>query len=184
MTRTIDEDDFNRALVGGPWVIYGHYLSVLRLSRFDVMIPHSRQYFRSHSGARHLRFHNIVKEYMKEFSHDLVCLFETQVEANWFACGIWICWNEDFPVDVLDVHLSVVYLKVCRKQALLVRPWISTGDFNSIIGSSERALDLYTVDYLVNGVFPCHGKFPSISSDELGCLLLAVFNDEVAKRLL
>ncbi|MBA0860411.1 hypothetical protein Goshw_017468 [Gossypium schwendimanii] len=75
MARTIiDEEDFNKALVGGPWVIDGHYLSVSE-ARVDDII--SKIWY----------------------------LTSFQVEANWFAGGIWICWNEDFPVDVLDVYL-------------------------------------------------------------------------------
>lgn len=31
--------------------------------------------------------------------------------------------------------------------------------------------ELYTVDYSISGVFPCHGKFPSLQFDEKGSTL-------------
>ncbi|TYH53243.1 hypothetical protein ES332_D09G085600v1 [Gossypium tomentosum] len=38
-----------------------------------------------------------------------------QVEANEFVGGIWKIWNENFLVDILDVHPQVVYMKIsCR----------------------------------------------------------------------
>lgn len=77
-----------------------------------------------------------MNKYRKDFSPDIVCLFETrisraradgiiskigyrnsfQVEANGFAGGIWICWNDNFLVDMLDIHSQVIHLKVNSKQ--------------------------------------------------------------------
>lgn len=65
----------------------------------------------NYQGAGHLRFHNIIKEYRKDFSLNLICLLKAwvsgiradgiiskleflnffRVEANRFVEGIWIC---------------------------------------------------------------------------------------------
>ncbi|KAA3466548.1 putative Transposon TX1 [Gossypium australe] len=97
------------------------------------------------------------------------CNNEEQVEANEFASGIWFGWNENFLVDILEVHPQVIHVKVCNKQRsysffcsfvyaspqsatkkklwyflgslvdCLEGPWVLIGDFNSILDSSKRA---------------------------------------------
>lgn len=138
-------------------------------------------------GARYPPFHNFVNECRKDFYPYLFCLFDTQVsikvdsivkrirfpnsfqvEANGFAGGIWLCWDENFLVDILEVYPQLIHVNVCNKQRsysffcsfvyvipqsatrkklchflgslanCLKGPYILTGDFNSILDSSKR----------------------------------------------
>lgn len=83
----------------------------------------------NYQGAGHPRFHNIIQEYWKEFSLNILSLLEPRVngiradgiiakmrilnsfrvEANGFARGIWLCWNEEIHVHVLDFHPQVIH---------------------------------------------------------------------------
>lgn len=74
----------------------------------------------------------MLKEYMKEFGLDFVALFETRisgckvesviaklgftrsyrVEAEEFAGGIWVLWNDDSNVDVLSIHPQFVHMRI------------------------------------------------------------------------
>ncbi|KAA3455618.1 Endonuclease/exonuclease/phosphatase [Gossypium australe] len=76
------------------------------------------------------------------------------VEANGFVGGIWIIWNANFLVDILDVHPQFSYLFLFSPQPytkqnlwqyldslaeLIDGSWIIAGDFNAILDSLERA---------------------------------------------
>lgn len=74
-------------------------------------------------GTRHLRFHNFIVEYRRDFSPDIFYLFETcisgtqaddisklgfdnscKVEAVGFFGGIWILWKDSVSVDIVALH--------------------------------------------------------------------------------
>ncbi|KAK5772133.1 hypothetical protein PVK06_048404 [Gossypium arboreum] len=93
-------------------------------------------FFWNCQGAGHPRFHNVMNEYKKDFFSDLICLFETRVsrarvdgiiaklgypnslkvEANRFASGIWLCWNENILVDILEIHCYMIHSRIRSKQ--------------------------------------------------------------------
>ncbi|PPD83329.1 hypothetical protein GOBAR_DD19744 [Gossypium barbadense] len=41
-----------------------------------------------------------------------------RVEANGFAGGIWLCWNNDIMVDILNRHSQVVHVKIHSTMSL------------------------------------------------------------------
>lgn len=82
-------------------------------------------------GAGHSRFHSFIKNIVRNYPN-LLCLLETRVsgiradgiianlgylnsfrvKANGFAGGIWVCWNEDLFVDILNIHSQVIHVKL------------------------------------------------------------------------
>ncbi|KAA3467146.1 reverse transcriptase [Gossypium australe] len=132
-------------------------------------------------GCNYSRFHNFLKEYMREFHPDLVSLFETRInrkrvdnviaklgfansfqfEANGYAGGLWIFWNDNISMEVLIAHpqfqfwsyLVSLYNNLCKpatdqsKNSLeyldllpsdITEPCVMDGDFNSILNCVER----------------------------------------------
>lgn len=139
--------------------------------------------------AGHPRFHNIVKEYRKEFTPNLFCFLEPRVsgtraneiiakmsfsnsfrvKANGFAGVIWLCWNEDTQVEILNFHPRVIHIRLGTTQnskhflcsivyvspqasvkrelwpflnslaRLVTEHWILAGDFNYILDGSESS---------------------------------------------
>ncbi|MBA0752021.1 hypothetical protein Gogos_000902, partial [Gossypium gossypioides] len=39
-----------------------------------------------------------------------------KVEANRFASGIWLYWNENILVDILEIHCYMIHLRIRSKQ--------------------------------------------------------------------
>ncbi|MBA0819629.1 hypothetical protein Gohar_025672, partial [Gossypium harknessii] len=84
----------------------------------------------------HPRFHNFVKEYKREFSLDLISLFETHVsgqrvdgiigklgyqnsfkiEASVFFGGIWLIWNGNVDIEILYLYPQVIHMRFCSKR--------------------------------------------------------------------
>lgn len=91
-----------------------------------------------------------------------------KVKVNGFAEGIWLCWDNDFFVNIIYIHPQVVHVKVrsahltnqffasfvytsphntTRKELwpylsslveMMDRPWIIIGDFNYILDGLKR----------------------------------------------
>ncbi|KAA3476943.1 reverse transcriptase [Gossypium australe] len=101
--------------------------------------------------VEHPHYHSVVNEYRKDFSPNIVCLFETrisraransiiskigyhnsfQVEANGFAGALYTSLQPTKRRKLWQILESLA--------VLLVSPWILAGDFNLVIDSSERA---------------------------------------------
>ncbi|KAK5812655.1 hypothetical protein PVK06_028092 [Gossypium arboreum] len=89
-------------------------------------------------GTRHPRFHNFVVEYRREICPDAMYFFKTQVsgiradgiivklgffnsfriETKGFSRGIWILCSDNVFVDILDLHLQVIFIRVRNRQGL------------------------------------------------------------------
>ncbi|MBA0618349.1 hypothetical protein Godav_027711, partial [Gossypium davidsonii] len=88
------------------------------------------------NGIDHPRFQNFVKEYKREFSLDLISLFETHVsgqrvdgiigklgyqnsfkiEASDFFRGIWLIWNRNVDIEILYLHPQGIHMRFCSKR--------------------------------------------------------------------
>ncbi|KAK8292989.1 hypothetical protein V6Z12_D06G159300 [Gossypium hirsutum] len=113
--------------------------------------------------AGHPRFYNFVKEYRVEFLPDLFCLLEPQVsgaradgiiakigylnsfkvEANGFAGGIWLYWDEDVVHVKIRSTMSSdhFFCSIHFLNSLAVSmegPWMLADDFNYILDRGER----------------------------------------------
>lgn len=95
-------------------------------------------FFWNCQGTGHPHFRNFVAEYRREFCLGVMWFFETRVsgirvdgiiaklgfansfriEARGFSGGIWIIWNDNFFVDILDLHPQVILMRVRNKQGL------------------------------------------------------------------
>ncbi|MBA0697652.1 hypothetical protein Goari_021185, partial [Gossypium aridum] len=118
----------------------------------DSMLVEGSDVVGSFGTDNHPHFHNFVNEYKREFSLDLMGLFETRIsssrvnaiigklgfhnsfriEAVGFAGVIWILWNNNIEVNVLDLHPQL------SLAGFVFEPWILVRDFNSILENSEQ----------------------------------------------
>ncbi|KAJ8762937.1 hypothetical protein K2173_023066 [Erythroxylum novogranatense] len=139
-------------------------------------------------GCGHPRFDKHIKEYYSEFHPDIVTLVETRisshtanlvisklnfsrshkVEARGFAGGIWIVWNDNIELEVLQNHPQFIHCRVKKRPAAhwvfvsfvygspqksirkllwaelltiactMSTPWLLAGDFNAILCRAEK----------------------------------------------
>ncbi|KAJ8769457.1 hypothetical protein K2173_002947 [Erythroxylum novogranatense] len=133
-------------------------------------------------------FDKHIKEYYSEFHPDIVTLVETRisshtanlvisklnfsrshrVEARGFAGGIWIVWNDNIELEVLQNHTQFIHCRVKKRPAVhwvfvsfvygspqksirkllwaefltiactMSTPWLLAGDFNAILCRAEK----------------------------------------------